>query len=105
MPTINFVLKRTLPATISYANLGNGSNPAAIVYDILTEQLNIPSTSIDLSSFNSAAATYYNEGLGLNIAITSQKSGMELIKYIMQFVNSVCYKDLTTGLYKIKVME
>jgi len=105
LPTINYVLKRTLPNDISYANLASGSNPAAVVYDILTNQLSIPQTEIDINSFNTAATTYYNDGLGINLAITTQKKGLDLIKYVMQFVNSVCYKDEITGLYTIKVLE
>ena len=105
LPTINYVLKRTLPTTINYANMDSGSNPAAVIYDILTEQLGINPTKIDKDNFNSAASYYNDNNLGINLAITSQKKGSELIKYIMQFVNSVCYKDQTTGLYKIKVLE
>ncbi len=105
LPTINYVLKQIKTTPISYTSLSNGYNPAAIVYDILVNQINLSSTSIDLASFNAAATTYYNEGLGMNLVITSQKKADELIKYVMQFVNSVCYKDQTTGKYVIKVLE
>lgn len=105
IPTINYILKRSLPSSLTYNNDTNGSNPASFVYDILVSQIGIASVNIDITSFNAAATTYYNDGLGINVAFTSQKTGEDMIQYIMQFVNSVCYKDQTTGLYKIEVME
>ena len=90
-----------------YTGKGAGQDPtaSAVVYDILTNQLGIPAISIDINSFNAAALYYSNEGLGVNLAITSQKKGGELVKYVMQFVNSLCYKDQVTSLYKIEVFD
>jgi hypothetical protein len=56
-------------------NIAGDANPACMLYDLMTDTrwgLGIPSASIDTASFTDAAATLYDEGLGLSMLLDTQ---------------------------------
>lgn len=105
LPTISFVVRKTLPSTINHANMYDyGNNPAAIIYDILTEHCDIPSYKIDTTSFNSCADTFYSRNWGLNFSFTSQKQAKEMIPYILNFVDATLYTT-DSGTLRMKMLD
>ena len=72
MPTVHFIIERTLPTTVNSANMTNGNNPAAIIHDLLINS-GVKSTEIDLSSFNVAADFWNARGDGLNLIFSGQQ--------------------------------
>jgi len=86
MPNVDVVLTRTLPTDINNANMANGSNPAAIIYDILIVQGALPS-EIDLSSFNQAADYFFSKGYGLNFIFDRKQPALASINKILSQVD------------------
>ena len=103
MPTIHFVVKRHLETPLISQNMTNGSNPAAVIYDLLIEN-GVDPVKINLSSFNAAAQYYYNKNYGLNLKFESQTKGYEAVKKIQQYVDCVLCVDYE-GKYYIKALD
>jgi len=104
MPVVHFVVEKDLSGSpVSYPNLINGNNPAAIVYDILLES-GVSADKIDLPSFNAAATFWYNKGLGLNLSFTSQQKAYQMIDKVMKYVDGLFFES-QEGLYKIKAYD
>lgn len=96
VPTIHFIVKRTLTSPVSYANMTNGTNPAAIIYDILTNTSYgnaIPTTYINLDTFDHAADYWYSMGYGMNFSVNSQMETSQLIEKILGWVGGSLYLD------------
>lgn len=89
VPTVHFVVDKELPATVSYANMDNGNNPAAIIYDILTEHGGVSADNIDLTSFNAAAEYWNDQGYGLNLCFMAQMDIAQMIKSVLQYVDGI----------------
>lgn len=86
LPTFHFVVEKTLNSPVDYANLGNGINPAALIYDILL-QAGASASDFDLGSFNTAAAYWKNQGYGLNITFNKQEEARALVKKVFNYVD------------------
>lgn len=75
------------------------SNPAHIIYDVLTNDewgLGIPATKINGESFRQAAQTLYNEGFGLSYIWTQEGTADTFIKTILDTIDAVRYRDPVT---------
>lgn len=103
MPTIHFVVERELPNTVDNANLGNGSNPAAVIYDLLILS-GIAAVDIDLDSFNTAAAFYLSKGYGLNITFNSQQEVGQMVETVLNYVGGTFYVN-SQGKYALKILD
>lgn len=102
IPTVHFVVKRILPEIIAYANMANGNNPAAIIYDILLQK--VTGSEIDTASF-SAAATYWNEkGYGLSMAFNSKQDVEVMINRVLKYVDGAVYLN-SQGKYAITAFD
>lgn len=87
VPTIHFVVDRDLSGLpIVYANMANGNNPAAIIYDIMIRG-GVKSNEIDVASFNAAATFWNSKGYGLNIVFSSQKKVSDMIADVLNYVD------------------
>jgi len=90
-PTLHFIVERTSDAPLLLANpekinMTNGVNPAAIVWDLLRAS-GVPSSSIDVTSFEAAAEEWYSKGYGLNITLNKQQEVRNHIKKIQSYVD------------------
>ncbi len=103
VPTIHFVLERTLPSTINNANMTNGNNPAAIVYDILKMD-DTPDGEINIDEFNTAADFYFSKDQGLNITFDKHEKPSDRIKRVFSQVDGVFFVD-QDGKYSIKAFD
>lgn len=89
-PTIHYVVERILPDIVVGPNLETGSNPAAIIYDIL-QYAGVPSSKIDLARFNEAAAYYNTRDYGLNLVFNSAMEAGQMIEQVLNYVDGVLY--------------
>lgn len=103
MPTIHFVVDRILPDIVDSANLANGSNPAAVIYDIL-QFAGVSGSEIDLASFNEAAAFYADKGYGINSVFNSQQDVGQMIETILNYVGGSFYVN-SEGKYAMKILD
>jgi hypothetical protein len=94
VPVINFVVKRTLDSPVTYANMTNGCNAAAVIYNLLTDKFyggQMSADDIDLDLFNAAAAIWNTKGYGINMRINQQKTIEAWIESILNQVGGSFY--------------
>lgn len=103
VPTIHFVVERVLQTGISYQNLSNGSNPSAIIYDLLLKA-GIQHSEIDTSSFNTAAAYWNSQGYGLNLIFNRQEHVARMIEKVLQYVDGLLYIN-RSGKFSLKAYD
>ena len=103
VPVIRFVMERTLDTGLTYENLTSGSNPAAIIKDILL-QGGIADANIDATSFQDAADFWNSKDYGLNILFQKQQDVAQMIEYVLGFVDGVLYID-QDGNFKLKAFK
>lgn len=88
--------------------LDNGdANPAEVLYEILTNQTwgcQIDPTRIQLSDFQAAGITLYNEGLGISRVVSSVGQGLELIQDVLRICDAVMY-ETTAGKFRFKLIR
>lgn len=107
VPVIYFIVKRVLSTGLPYENGTSdfqGNNPAAIVYDLLTNFAGISSEFIDISSFQSAASFYASKNWYMSYVISSQKNLTEVISEILGTVDSFLIVT-SEGKLAIKIMK
>jgi hypothetical protein len=86
IPNLNFIVQRTITSPITGANMSNGTNPAAIVYDLLI-QSGVEVGQINLTSFQTAADYWTSKGYGLNLVLNQQSDVQDLIAKIFTYVD------------------
>lgn len=92
VPTFHPVIRCTSNAPLSNANLSNGVNPAARIYDIL-RLAGSGTGDFNIASFQTAATYWYNQGYGINLSYSSQKEARERIAEIFTYVPGCLRKD------------
>lgn len=96
IPNVTFVVKRTLPTTVDYANMTSGANPAAVIYDIMTNTtygIGMDPDEINLDSFNAAAAVWNTKGYGLNFVLNQKNEAQALIEQVLNWVGGSFFID------------
>jgi hypothetical protein len=74
-----------------------GSNPASVIYDILTNEqwgLGIPAGDIDLESFTYAASHFDSKDYGINLVLNKIASGKNIISKICAMVGARLVVDI-----------
>lgn len=111
MKVISFVLRRC-PNTLGLAggkeNVSGDANPAAMLYEILTNGrwgLGLSTSQIDTASFTSAADVLYSEGFGLSMIVDQGSSARDLINEIQRHIDAVMYTDTATGLIVLRLIR
>lgn len=92
VPNIVLVVKNTSPCPLSYSNMAEGINPAAIIWDILIAS-GIEVSRLNTASFQAAATYWYGLRYGLNLALTSQEFVDETIAQLQTYVDFDLYQD------------
>jgi hypothetical protein len=70
LPVLHLEMKRILETALPHENLTNGSNPSAIVYQLLLDS-GVSVSKIDFDSFSSASIYWFNKEYGLNLRFDS----------------------------------
>ena len=87
---------------VTNAPIGADSNPADVLYEILTNPiwgLGQSASRLDVAgSFATAGATLAAEGLGISFVMGTDREAGEWIADILAVVDGVLYTDLRTGL-------
>jgi len=92
VPTVHFVVRRTLSSPVDYANMSNGTNPAALIFSLL-EEAGAQATDTVMSSFNAAASFWNDKGYGLNMAFSRKAKARDRIAKVLSYVDGVLYVD------------
>lgn len=103
VPILHVVIHYTANTGISYENMTNGTNPAAVIYVIL-RVAGISDLKINTATFN-ASATYWNsKGYGVNGVFTSKMRASEAISKILAMVDGIIYRDYE-GKFCLKAID
>lgn len=103
VPTIHFVVERNLPTTINHANMANGNNPAAIIYDILKMD-DVDDGEIEVANFNTAADIYFAKNQGLNLFFDKHEKPADRISRVLSQVDGTFFVN-SDGKYDIKAFD
>jgi hypothetical protein len=103
IPTYHFVVESTSSAPLTHPNLSNGTNPAAIIYDLLI-MAGCPSLQIVVSSFDEAGEYWYDKGYGLNFSINKQETVRKVIQRVFTYVDGNLRQD-SQGRFELKAWK
>lgn len=99
-------------STGTASDLGNSltsdADPAAVIYDLLTSpwgKLGIPTSKIDLASFQAASLTLFNEGHGYSRAIERSEDASAIIADVLRQIDGLYYEEPTTGQVVLKLVR
>ena len=84
------------------------ANGAHILRETITNTdwgLGFSASTIENTSWQTAADTLYNEQLGLSLITAKQGSVKDFMKQILRHINGVIYTDRETGLFKLKLIR
>jgi len=87
---------------------GRELNPMEVVYSILTEGwggLGISAASIDITSFQAAAATLLSENNGMSLEIKSKIGAKQAVAEVLRQVDGALYQDPITGKITIQLVR
>lgn len=87
-------------------NGGNDANPMNVLYEVLTNVewgLKKPASEIDLTNFNSAAATLATEGNGFSYLHERVLEAADIIKLLEEQVDGVLFFNKRTGQWQINL--
>lgn len=82
------------------------ANPAAIIYDLLTDPnlgIGLSPSLIDAAGFVAVAETLFTEGLGMSWMVSDTMTAEDAIKEILRHIDGVFYTDPTTGKITIRL--
>lgn len=101
-------LNPTLARVVIHPNGDYDVNPSHIIYECLTNTdwgMGAPSTSIDVSSFEAAAQTLFDEGLGLSLLWAQQSTIEEFVSIIINHIEAALFINPRTGLFTLKLIR
>lgn len=84
------------------------ANPAHIIYEALTNTdwgMGAASTQINVSSFEAAALTLYNEQFGLSMLWTQSSTVEDFVSEVLDHIQATIYVNPRDGLITIKLLR
>lgn len=89
--------------------LGLGDvNPAAILYDLLTNPwggVGNDSTLVDVASFVAVAGVLEDEQHGMSLLVTKPNEARDIIETILRQIDGVLYQDMNAGQYVLALIR
>lgn len=87
-------------------NIAGDANPAAMLWEILTDSrwgLGIPQTYLNKSAFMAVGAALAAEELGLSMIVDTDAPALEIVDEILRHIDGAIYLDALTGLLSIQI--
>ena len=81
------------------------ANPVDIIYDILKRDLQMSDTDIDMSAFQSAAATVQAEGIFVGLVMSQERKTSYWIDEMLKIIDAAMYYDNITNKISIKLLR
>ncbi|HKQ57530.1 MAG TPA: phage tail protein [Candidatus Eisenbacteria bacterium] len=89
-----------------HEQINNDSNPACMLYEVLTDSrwgMGLPVAAIDVDSFRAAGETLFTEGTGMSLVVKEQQAGRDVIDEILRHIDGVVFTDPSTGLFTLSL--
>lgn len=106
LPAYSFVINNPVHikdyASVSGPITDGDANPAAVLWDLLTNEwgrIGNPTSAVDTDSFVAAAATLQDEQHGMSAVISSTNEARAVIEQILRQIDGVIYEDPVTRRY------
>lgn len=106
----SFIVKSL--SALSASDLGNSltddADPAAVIYDLLTSpwgKLGLPTTKVDLASFQAASLTLFNEGHGYSRSIEAAEEATSIVQDVLHQIGGVLYEEPETGKIELHLIR
>lgn len=87
VPTIHWIVKSTSNCPLTYSNMTGGTNPAAVIWDLLALGGAVYE-DYNYASFQAAADYFNTKGYAINIAFSKQKEVREHINDVLNYVEA-----------------
>lgn len=97
-----------IPSASGTVQIGNDANPAHMVYELLSNVdwgMGYPVNAFDVPSFQLAAQTLYDEGLGLSMIWSASDTIESFVSSIMEHADGSLYLDTFSGQFVIKLVR
>lgn len=104
-----FVVRRlpnTLGLTGGAHDVAGDANPAAFLYELLTDArwgLGISSGLVDVAGFRAVGATLKAENLGVSLVVDQPSRAADIIQTVLRHIDGVLYTDPATGLLTLRL--
>lgn len=85
---------------------GADANPMNVIYEVLTNReygLSFETSSIDTTSFETAANTLWSEGNGFSMLLDRPMQAYALLNLIQEQIDGVVFFDMTVGKWKVSL--
>lgn len=113
IPAYHFEVSSTFEETGAqplgiHGTVGADANPITVLYEVLTGalgKLGLPTTMIDMTSFEAAKATLWQESHGYSRCFTERASAAEIITDVLRQIDGVLFQDHASGTLKIKLIR
>jgi hypothetical protein len=93
----------------SYAAFPDGTvNPAHVIYEAMTDPqlgMGTPTYLFDLPTWNAAAQTLWNEGMGVSLAWVNQSSIEQIVKDLQDLIDGWVFQHPRTGLWTLRLVR
>ncbi|MGH8038293.1 MAG: hypothetical protein ACREPD_11165 [Stenotrophomonas sp.] len=89
----------------SLVQIGDGMNPAHILYKVRTEGMGHPVDVIDEPSFRAAAQRLYDEGFSLCLKWSRSTSAREFMQIVCDHIGAIRVENPVTGLTELKLVR
>ncbi len=106
---VSFIVSR-YPNTLGIAGgrhrIGDDSNPAAVIYEVMTNAVwgvGLSGSDIDQVAFRAVADTLHAEGYGVSLLYNGQSTAADMIEDILRHVDGVVFSDPESGLVTIRL--
>lgn len=89
-------------------NIGIDANPAAVIYEILTNEkmgLGLTDAEIDISALQAAATKLVAEDFGISLKWSRDMEAGKLIDVICEHINATYYTDNQTGQFTLQLVR
>lgn len=94
--------------SLKVAKGGQDANPAHIIHECLTNTtwgMGAPADIIDLTSFEAAAQTLYDEGFGLSMIWSRQSPIESFVTEVIDHIQATLFIDPRTGKFTLKLIR
>lgn len=102
------VQRRSIGLNPAIAMIGDDSNPAHILYEIMTNTdwgMGSAAESIDVATFEAAAQTLFDENFGLSFVWKRQASIQKMVSEVIDHINANLYVAPATGKWTLKLVR
>jgi hypothetical protein len=104
-PVLHFTINKRSCIVEVLGSIGDfDDNPSRMLYDILVNKLEIDSTSIDTSAFNSVATVLQTECFGLSMLMSDYQNAQSYIENILSHIDGLITYT-SAGLFTLKLLR